>query len=68
MSHSMMQKVNSFALRAFRDTADRDYIHARMAYRADLFPQFHWSALHALEKYAKCIEEVWIFSCFIDSA
>src|SRR5690606_35354963 len=55
MSHSMMQKVNSFALRAFRDTADRDYIHARMAYRADLFPQFHWSALHALEKYAKCI-------------
>ncbi len=38
MSHSMMQKVNSFALRAFRDTADRDYIHARMAYRADLFP------------------------------
>lgn len=55
MSHSTMQKVNSFALRAFRDTADRDYIHARMAYRAGLFPQFHWSALHALEKYAKCI-------------
>ena len=55
MSHSTMQKVNSFALRAFRDTADRDYIHARMAYRSDLFPQFHWSALHALEKYAKCI-------------
>lgn len=55
MSHIMMQKVNSFALRAFRDTADKDYIHARMAYRAKLFPQFHWSALHALEKYAKCI-------------
>lgn len=55
MSHSMMQKVNSFALRAFRDTADRDYIHARMAYRADLLPQFHWSSLHSLEKYAKCI-------------
>ena len=50
-----MQKINSFALRAFRDTADKDYIHARMAYRADLFPQFRWSALHALEKYAKCI-------------
>lgn len=55
MPHSLMQKVNSFALRSFRDTADRDYIHARMAYRASLFPQFHWSALHALEKYAKCI-------------
>lgn len=47
MSHNMTQKVNSFALRAFRDTAVRDYIHARMAYRAELFPQFHWSALHA---------------------
>jgi hypothetical protein len=55
MPHSLMQKVNSFALRSFRDTADKDYIHARMAYRAGLFPQFHWSALHALEKYAKCI-------------
>lgn len=50
-----MQKVNSFALRAFRDTADKDYIHARLAYRSELFPQFQWSALHALEKYAKCI-------------
>ncbi len=55
MPHSMMQKVNSYALRAFRDTADKDYIHARMAYRAALFPQFQWSSLHALEKYAKCI-------------
>jgi len=55
MPHSMTQKVNTFAERAFRDTADKDYIHARMAYRANLFPQFHWSSLHALEKYAKCI-------------
>ncbi len=55
MSHNIMQKVNSFALRAFRDTADKEYILARMAYKTELFPQFHWSALHALEKYAKCI-------------
>jgi hypothetical protein len=55
MPHSLLQKVNYFAERAFRDTADKDYIHARMAYRASLFPQFHWSSLHALEKYAKCI-------------
>ncbi|WP_052184887.1 HEPN domain-containing protein [Methylotenera sp. N17] len=55
MIPSMMQKVNTYALRAFRDTADKDYIHARMAYKAELFPQFHWSSLHALEKYAKCI-------------
>jgi len=47
--------LNDFAIRSFRDTADRDYIHARMAYRARLVPQFQWSALHALEKYAKGI-------------
>ena len=55
MPHSMFQKVNYFAQAAFRDTADKDYIHARIAYRAGLFPQFHWSSLHALEKYAKSI-------------
>jgi hypothetical protein len=47
--------LNSFAIRSFRDTADRDYIHARLAYKARLIPQFQWSALHCLEKYAKCI-------------
>lgn len=47
--------INDFAIRCFRDTADRDYIHARLAYRADLIPQFLWSSLHCLEKYAKCI-------------
>lgn len=50
-----MQKINYYALAAYRNTADKDYIHARMAYKASLFPQFHWSALHALEKYAKCL-------------
>lgn len=54
-SDDLMRKINSFALRSFRDNADRDYIHARMAYRAQLYPQFLWSSLHALEKYAKCI-------------
>lgn len=48
-------KINYFAIRSFRDTADRDYINARMAFRAELLPQFRWSALHALEKYAKCL-------------
>jgi len=47
--------LNTFAIRSFRDTADRDYIHARLAYKAQLTPQFQWSALHCLEKYAKCI-------------
>ncbi len=47
--------LNTFAIRSFRDTADRDYIHARLAYQAKLIPQFQWSALHCLEKYAKGI-------------
>ena len=47
--------LNDFAIRSFRDMVDRDYIHARLAYRARLIPQFLWSALHCLEKYAKCI-------------
>jgi hypothetical protein len=47
--------INSFACRSFRTTGDRDYIHARLAFRNRLFPQFQWSALHCLEKYLKCI-------------
>lgn len=47
--------INDFAIRCFRDTADQDYIHARLAYRSCLVPQFLWSSLHCLEKYAKCI-------------
>lgn len=47
--------VNDFSIRSFRDTADRDYVNARLAYRARLVPQFLWSSLHCLEKYAKCI-------------
>jgi len=48
-------QLNDFALRSFRDTADRDYVHARLAYRARLVPQFLWTSLHALEKYTKCV-------------
>src|SRR5690606_8036378 len=47
--------VNDFALRSFRETADKDYITARMAYRARLIQPFRWSALHCLEKYVKGI-------------
>ena len=45
--------VNDFAIRSFRETADKDYITARMAYRARLIQPFLWSALHCLEKYVK---------------
>ena len=47
--------VNDFAIRSFRETADKDYVAARMAYRARLFQPFLWSALHCLEKYVKGI-------------
>ena len=47
--------LNDVAIRCFRDVADHDYIVARMAYRTNLFQQFHWSSLQAIEKYLKAI-------------
>jgi hypothetical protein len=47
--------LNDFATRSFRDVADHDYVLARLAYRSELFPQFHWCALQAIEKYLKAI-------------
>ncbi len=47
--------INDFAIRSFRDTADSDYIVARMAYRTKQVSPFLWNSLHALEKYTKCI-------------
>jgi len=47
--------IDDFAIRSFRETADKDYIAARMAYRARLIQPFLWSALHSLEKYIKGI-------------
>jgi hypothetical protein len=55
---SMSEKRAYFirvALDCYRDNADRDYAHARLAYQALLGNQFLWSSLHCLEKYAKCI-------------
>lgn len=47
--------INDFAIRSFRDTADVDYIAARMAFRVALLQQFFWSSQQAVEKYIKCI-------------
>jgi HEPN domain-containing protein len=55
MTYPMHILVNDFAIRSFRETADKDYIAARMAYRARLIQPFLWSALHCLEKYVKGI-------------
>lgn len=52
-THDML--INDFARRAFRDTADMDYIAARLALQAELIPQFLWSSLQAFEKYFKYI-------------
>ncbi|MFL1806033.1 HEPN domain-containing protein [Plesiomonas shigelloides] len=54
MSHSDIL-LNDFAIRSFRDTADCDYIAARLSFRAQLVPQFLWQSLQAIEKYIKCI-------------
>jgi HEPN domain-containing protein len=55
MTHPLNILVNDFAIRCFRETADKDYIAARLAYRARLIQPFQWSALHCLEKYVKGI-------------
>jgi HEPN domain len=47
--------LDHFAIRCFRDTADGDYIAARMSYRAGLTMQYLWSSQQAIEKYLKCI-------------
>lgn len=47
--------INDFATRSFRDSADGDYIAARLAYRHQLFAQFLWLTHQAMEKYLKCI-------------
>jgi len=52
--YDMDRRLNDFAVRSFRDIADGDYIAARMACRAELVPQFLWSAQQAIEKYLKC--------------
>jgi HEPN domain-containing protein len=49
------RSLNSFATQSFRDQADRDYIAARLACRAELFPQFLWASHQAVEKYLKAI-------------
>ncbi|MDD2236248.1 MAG: HEPN domain-containing protein [Kiritimatiellae bacterium] len=46
---------NSFIERSFRDTADRDYISARLLHRHQLTEQFLWMSLQAIEKYLKAI-------------
>ena len=55
MDSKKSQDLYRIAIQCFRDTADQDYIHARLAYQNRLIPQFLWSSLHCLEKYSKCM-------------
>lgn len=48
-------KLNDFAIRSFRDTADTDYIAARACWRLGLYYQYRWQSLQCIEKYMKCI-------------
>jgi hypothetical protein len=48
------RKINSFAVGSFRDVADKDFIAARLAFRADLLPQF----LRAAQNPSGHLEEV----------
>ncbi len=49
------QALNAIANERFLDNADHEYISARCLYQIGLRTQFYWCALHALEKYLKCI-------------
>ena len=40
------QKLNGFALTAFRNSADAGYISARMANRSQLPVQYFWASQH----------------------
>lgn len=48
------ERIDAHA-RRLSDEADKDYISARMAYRAKFGGQFLWSSLQSIEKYLKCI-------------
>jgi hypothetical protein len=46
---------DSFITGSLRDTADNDYIAARILHRNELLGQFLWASLQAVEKYLKAI-------------
>lgn len=54
-SHQLKCRINGYAIDAFRDVADQDYISARMSFDAELYDQFFWQSLQAMEKYFKAI-------------
>ncbi len=55
MQNKDYSSILLFVIRSFRDTADKDYINARICYFCKLDNQFFWSSLQALEKYLKSI-------------
>ncbi|MFG6458115.1 HEPN domain-containing protein [Roseateles sp. BYS96W] len=54
-NNDVNRRLNDFARRSFLNIADKDYIAARMAVRAELMPQFLWASQQAIEKYLKFI-------------
>lgn len=55
MDETKKALINDFITKCFRDSADKDYISARLLHRHGLNEQFFWAALQAIEKYLKAI-------------
>ncbi len=54
-NNDKLAKVNYFITTSFRDTADQDYISARIMFKYKMPLQFFWLSLQAIEKYFKAI-------------
>ena len=55
MDKILLSQYIDYIDRCFRDTADKDYITARILYKYELGPQFLWASQQAIEKYLKSI-------------
>ncbi|MFL6262608.1 MAG: HEPN domain-containing protein [Thermoanaerobaculia bacterium] len=55
LNESNRWRLSSFIEQSFRNQADRDYISARLLFKAELYQNFLWPSLQAVEKYLKAI-------------
>lgn len=54
-TQAIKSKINAYAVRAFREIADQDYIAARLCSESGLMPQYLSLAQQCIEKYLKAI-------------
>ncbi len=55
MDETNRKGFSAYVSDSFRDTADKDYVAARILNRHGLFQASAWSALQAVEKYLKAV-------------